>query len=105
MSIGTWLVRSTTPLLAIGAMAVIAMLLLILAPQGNQAYAAWAGPDLSDYLVVAGRSGRGDEEVLWLLDTRSGELIVAGWDRQEKRFVPLGRRSLTNDVEESLRAR
>ena len=85
--------------------------LLILVPtlcwygSSNDAHAAWAQDALSDYLVVTGRSGRGDEEVLWVLDTRSEELLVVGWDRQERRFVPLGRRLIANDVAEALRGR
>lgn len=61
--------------------------------------------DPSEYLIVSGRSGRGDEEVLWLLDTRSEELVVVGWDRTQRTMVPMGRREIDRDVTAAMRTR
>ncbi len=95
----------TLPLRATIVVTLVAMAAMWWPGSSNTAVATWMQGDLSDYLVVTGRSARGDEEVLWLLDTRSEELLVVGWDRQERRFVPLGRSSIADDVAEALRGR
>jgi hypothetical protein len=61
--------------------------------------------DRSEYLSVAAGSGRGDEEVLWMLDTRTEELIVVAWDRQTGMMMPLGRREVFNDIKAAGRSR
>ncbi|MBT5382664.1 MAG: hypothetical protein HOL13_07480 [Phycisphaerae bacterium] len=61
--------------------------------------------DRSEYLSVAAGSGRGEEEVLWMFDTRTEELIVVAWDRQAGMMVPLGRREVFNDIKVAGRSR
>ena len=58
----------------------------------------------ADYVVVSGASGLGDDQLLWILDTRSRELVVAGWDNTAKGLVGHGTRSVSGDLE-SLRRR
>ncbi|MCH2135226.1 MAG: hypothetical protein MK101_01440 [Phycisphaerales bacterium] len=59
----------------------------------------------SNYLVITARSGEGDAEVLWLLDTRTEELSVAGWTHDGKGIRPWGTRSLSADLEHARRQR
>lgn len=73
--------------------------------QGAEPTASGLLQDSSEYLTVSGRSGRGDSEVLWLLDTRSEELIVVDWDRTSRTIAPLGRRSIGADVQTAVRGR
>jgi hypothetical protein len=61
--------------------------------------------DRSEYLAVTASSGRGEEEVLWMFDTRSEELIVVAWDRQASMMMPLGRRDVSADVVSAARSR
>lgn len=53
----------------------------------------------SEYLAIVGGSGRGEEEVMWLFDTRTEELIAVAWDRQAGMMMPLGRRSVSEDLQ------
>ncbi len=54
--------------------------------------------DRSEYLTVTGSSGRGEEEVIWMFDTRAEELIVVAWDRQRSMMMPLGLRNVSADL-------
>ena len=58
-----------------------------------------------DTLVVAGQTGNGTEQVLWMLDIQAMELIAVGWDRAGKGLVPLDRRDVAQDVETLRNAR
>ncbi|MDP7030087.1 MAG: hypothetical protein QF733_07700 [Phycisphaerales bacterium] len=59
----------------------------------------------SEYVAVTASSGRGAEDIVWLLDTRTEELIAVAWDREARRMAPLGRRSVAADVETARRGR
>jgi hypothetical protein len=61
--------------------------------------------DRSEYLTVTASSGRGSEEVIWMFDTRTEELIVVAWDRQAGMMMPLGRRDVSADVVSAARGR
>ena len=58
-----------------------------------------------DTLVVAGQTGNGSEEVLWMLDVQAMELIAVGWNRAGKGLIPLDRRNVAQDVETLRNAR
>jgi hypothetical protein len=51
-----------------------------------------------EYLVVAGANGRGDDHVLWILDTRAEELVAAGWDNATKTMKGFGTRDINQDL-------
>jgi hypothetical protein len=55
--------------------------------------------DRSEYLAVAASSGRGLEEVIWMFDTRTEELIVVAWDRSAGMMMPLGLRNVSADLD------
>lgn len=59
----------------------------------------------SNYLIITARSGEGDAEVLWLLDTRAEELSVAGWTQQGGGIRSWGTRSLPGDLDHARRHR
>jgi len=61
--------------------------------------------DRSEYLAVTGRSGRVNESIVWMLDTRTEELIAVSWDEQFKMMRPVGRRDLAADVTAASRGR
>jgi len=61
--------------------------------------------DRSEYLAVTASSGRGSEEVIWMFDTRTEELIVVAWDRQAGMMMPLGRRDVSADIVSAARGR
>ena len=61
--------------------------------------------DRSEYIAVTGRSGRSGEDVVWLLDTRTEELIAVAWSREARMLAPLGRRSITVDAETARKGR
>jgi hypothetical protein len=52
-----------------------------------------------DTLVLSGRTGIGNEQVLWMFDPTHMELVVVGWDRTGDALVPLDRRNVAVDVE------
>ena len=52
-----------------------------------------------DTLVVAGQTGNGSEQVLWMLDVQAMELIAVGWNRKGTGLLPLDRRDVAQDVE------
>ncbi len=54
--------------------------------------------DRSEYLAVTASSGRGQEEVIWIFDTRTEEIIAVAWDRNAKMMMPLGRRDVSADL-------
>jgi hypothetical protein len=54
--------------------------------------------DRSEYLAVTASSGRGPEEVIWMFDTRTEELIVVAWDRNAKMMMPIGMHDVSADV-------
>lgn len=58
-----------------------------------------------DYLVVAGSNGQGDDQVLWILDTRAEELVAAGWDNNTHTMKGFGTRSVNQDLEQVRRRR
>ncbi|MDP7071087.1 MAG: hypothetical protein QF561_07040 [Phycisphaerales bacterium] len=60
--------------------------------------AAAIGSDRSEYLAVTARSGRGEEEALWIFDTRTEELIVVAWDREASTMRTLDRREVSQDL-------
>jgi hypothetical protein len=51
-----------------------------------------------DYLVVAGANGQGDDQVLWILDTRAEELVAAGWDNASRAMKGFGTRDINQDL-------
>ncbi len=61
--------------------------------------------DRSEYIAVSGLSGREGEAVVWMLDTRSEELIAVTWDRAARMLAPLGRRSLSADLDTARKGR
>ena len=56
-------------------------------------------------MVVSGNSGRSTEQVLWMFDPQSMELVVVGWDQKGSGLEPLDRRLIQSDVEALRRAR
>lgn len=50
-------------------------------------------------LAVSARTGLSNEQVLWLFDPQSMELVAVGWDRAGTAMTPLGRRNVARDVE------
>jgi hypothetical protein len=85
------------------AILVLAGFWMIIAPGSGPA--AGFLDDRSEYLAVTGRSGRVGEGIIWMLDTRTEELIAVGWDQQLKMMRPLGRRDLAADVDTASRGR
>ncbi|MCH2139525.1 MAG: hypothetical protein MK100_00650 [Phycisphaerales bacterium] len=61
--------------------------------------------DRSAYMAVTARTGRGEEAVLWMLDTQTEELIAVGWEQRAKSMLPMGRRSVAADVQTAKRIR
>lgn len=73
--------------------------LVAFGPSDRQAVARSAAPDRGGYLIVSARSGEGDAQVLWLLDTRAEELAVAGWSGRSGGLTTWGTRSVRQDLE------
>ena len=61
--------------------------------------------DRSEYLAITGRSGRANESIVWMLDTRTEELIAVSWDDQLKMMRPVGRRDIAADIAVAARGR
>ena len=76
-----------------------------LGPTDPVAVALSTSADRGGYLVVTGRSGEGDAQVLWLLDTRAEELAVAGWSQRTNGLKTWGTRSLQQDLQFARRHR
>ena len=85
--------------------AVLLAALLIIGPSDPLAVALSAAPDRGGYLIVSARSGEGDAQVLWLLDTRAEELSVAGWSQVSGGLATWGTRSLQQDIQFARRHR
>jgi hypothetical protein len=88
--------------------AVLALVLgamVVLRPtQGAQA-ALGMGEDRAGYLVVSGASGQGTDHLLWILDTRSEELVLAGWDSTIRGLKGFGTRNVKADLEHARKNR
>ena len=78
---------------------VAALLLVVLAVRQDSVVHAAMSEDRGDYLVVSGASGLGDDQLLWILDTRAEELTVAGWDSGAKGVRGFGTRSVQRDLQ------
>lgn len=50
-------------------------------------------------LAISARTGLSNEQVLWLFDPQTMELVAVGWDRTGTSMNPLGRRNVARDVE------
>ena len=84
--------------------ALVTMLGTVLLLRGEtDAFAAMQ--ERGDYLVVAGSNGQGDDQVLWILDTRAEELVAAGWDNPTNAMKGFGTRSVNRDLEQVRRRR
>ncbi len=102
---------SATASSGLGQIKVPVLLALLLAavvaigPTDPVAVAVSASVDRGGYLVVTARSGEGDAQVLWLLDTRAEELAVAGWSQRANGLQTWGTRSLQQDLQFARRNR
>jgi len=66
--------------------------------RSDNALTAATSTDRADYLIVAGASGQGDDQVIWILDTRAEELALVGWDNGTQGLRGLGTRQLSRDI-------
>ena len=78
---------------------------LALRPTAGAEAALGLREDRSAYLVVSGASGQGDDQLLWILDTRSEELVLAGWDSTIHGLKGFGTRNVQADLAHARRNR
>lgn len=86
-------------------LAIVLGCVVMFGPTDPVAVAVSASSDRGGYLVVTARSGEGDAQVLWLLDTRAEELAVAGWSQPTNGLKTWGTRSLQQDLQFARRHR
>ncbi len=79
----------------LGSVAVVLLISLLLPPLSE---ASGISGDRSTYLAVTAQSGRGQEEAVWIFDTRTEELIVVAWDRDSSSMRTLDRREVSRDL-------
>ena len=89
----------------LGLICLNAVLVLVLAAVSLGPNAIGQFQPNSTTLAVSAASGLSKEQLLWMFNPQSMEMVVVGWDRTGKSMVPLDFRNVAEDVQLLKRSR